>query len=119
MSSYSQVSSPSVGDGNCAPASDYPSRAFPSKGKVTRPSWKPLLLIGGRGGSEEAFKNERTKARTKSGTHICNLGENEMQARVDWIKKIEALLEFARDEDLSDFPKQGLMKDPSDYTWFG
>ena len=44
--------------------------------------------------------------------------EAEMQARIDWLKRIEAALELSKDEDLSDFPKQGLMKLPEDYGWF-
>ena len=34
----------------------------------------------------------------------------EKQARIDWLNRIEAALELTDDEDLSDFPKQGLMK---------
>jgi len=33
--------------------------------------------------------------------------ESEILARVEGLKRIEAALELARDEDLSDFPKQG------------
>ena len=36
--------------------------------------------------------------------------ESEIQARVEGLKRIDATLELAKDEDLSDFPKQGLMK---------
>ena len=42
----------------------------------------------------------------------------ERQARIDGLNKIEAALELIDDEDLSDFPKQGLMKLPQDYPWF-
>ena len=36
--------------------------------------------------------------------------EFEIHARVESLKRIEAALELAKDEDLSDFPEQGLMK---------
>jgi len=42
----------------------------------------------------------------------------ERQARIDGLNKIEAALDLIDDEDLSDFPKQGLMKLPKDYPWF-
>jgi len=38
------------------------------------------------------------------------MSEAERQAKLDGIRQVEKLLEFSRDEDLSDFPKQGLMK---------
>ena len=40
------------------------------------------------------------------------------QARVEWLNRVESLLELSMDEDLSNFPKQELMKNPNDYTWF-
>ena len=45
------------------------------------------------------------------------ISEEERQARIDGLKKIEAALNLIDDEDLSDFPKQGLMKLPQDYAW--
>jgi len=36
--------------------------------------------------------------------------KSEIQARMEGLKRIEATLELAMDEDLSNFPKQGLMK---------
>jgi len=44
--------------------------------------------------------------------------ELQRQARIDGLKQIEAALELINDEDLSDFPKQGLMKLPQDYALF-
>jgi len=46
------------------------------------------------------------------------LSEAEKQARIESLKKIKADLELIDDEDLSDFPRQGLMKLPQDYAWF-
>ena len=46
------------------------------------------------------------------------MDDAERQARIDGLNKIEAALELIDDEDLSDFPKQGLMKLPQDYPWF-
>jgi len=40
------------------------------------------------------------------------------QARIEELDKIKAALELVDDEDLSDFPPQGLMKLPQDYHWF-
>jgi len=47
-----------------------------------------------------------------------NIDESEKQARIDGLKEVKAALELIDDEDLSDFPKQGLMKLPHDYAWF-
>jgi hypothetical protein len=44
--------------------------------------------------------------------------EAEKQVRIDWLARVEALLELSRDEDLSDFPKQEHMKTLEDYAWF-
>ena len=46
------------------------------------------------------------------------LNESETQARIDGLKKIKAELDLITDEELSDFPKQGLMKLPQEYAWF-
>ena len=37
-------------------------------------------------------------------------GREEENARIDWLNRIESALELTDDEDLSDFPSQGLMK---------
>ena len=39
------------------------------------------------------------------------------QSRIEGLQKIEAALELIDDEDLSNFPKQGLMKLPDEYPW--
>ena len=46
------------------------------------------------------------------------ISEAERQARTEWLDRIEAQLELVTDEDLSEFPKQRLMKNPEDYAWF-
>ena len=43
--------------------------------------------------------------------------EAEKQARMDWLDRVESMLELSRDENLSDFPKQGEMKSLEDYAW--
>ena len=43
--------------------------------------------------------------------------ETQRQARIEGLRKIEAALELIDDEDLSNFPKQGLMKLPDEYPW--
>jgi len=43
--------------------------------------------------------------------------ELEKQARIYWLNKVEDSLALARDEDLSGFPGQGLMKTHEDYAW--
>ena len=43
--------------------------------------------------------------------------ETEKQARISWLNKIKKSLELSRDEDLSNFPKQGMMKSSYD-DWF-
>ena len=40
------------------------------------------------------------------------------QARIDWINRVESLLELSRGEDLSNFPRPGLAKSIEDYPWF-
>ena len=45
------------------------------------------------------------------------LTDEEKQARLEGLKKIKADLALIEDEDLSDFPQQGLMKLPHDYAW--
>jgi len=44
-------------------------------------------------------------------------GEMEKQTRIAWLDGVEALLELSRDEELSDFPKQEMMKNLEDYPW--
>ena len=39
-----------------------------------------------------------------------DMNEAERQANIKWLNRIKASLVFSRDEDLSDFPKQGQMK---------
>jgi len=38
------------------------------------------------------------------------LNEPEMKACIDWLNQVKASLELSRDEDLTNFPKQGLMQ---------
>ena len=45
-------------------------------------------------------------------------GEAEKQVRIEWLARVETLLEISRDEDLSDFPEQAQMKNLEDYAWF-
>ena len=47
-----------------------------------------------------------------------NRDEANKKARVDWLSKIESMLELSRDEDLSNFPKQGIMKNLEDYPLY-
>ena len=42
---------------------------------------------------------------------IC---KNEKQTRMDWLNQLKKTLELSRDEDLSNFPTQGLMKESYD-----
>ena len=53
-----------------------------------------------------------------SETLLFKPDDSAKQARIDGLEKIKAELELIDDEDLSDFPKQGLMKLPHEYAWF-
>ena len=44
--------------------------------------------------------------------------EADKKARIDWLNRVEAMLELSRDEDLSNFPKQELTKNLEDYPWY-
>ena len=44
--------------------------------------------------------------------------DTDKKARIDWLNKVEAMLELSRDEDLSNFPKQELIKNLEDYPWY-
>ena len=43
--------------------------------------------------------------------------EVQKQARIEGLKKVKEALAQIDGEDLSDFPKQGLMKLPHEYSW--
>ena len=53
-----------------------------------------------------------------SPTATKSIEVSDKKKRMDWLNRIEAALELARDEDLSEFPEQGSMKPPQDYAWF-
>jgi len=92
MSSYTRTPLNDIADGNSALASILPSPVLSRKSISTQPPWKPILIMGGRRG----------------GT----------MNRTEWLNWVEAALELSRDEDLSDFPEQGLMKTLDEYSWF-
>ncbi|MCL2223188.1 MAG: hypothetical protein FWC20_12420 [Oscillospiraceae bacterium] len=70
------------------------------------PSQIEAVLVFG----ESVLQNSPTAAQS--------IRASDKQKRMDWLNRIEAALKLARDEDLSDFPKQGLMKPPQDYGLF-
>jgi len=51
-------------------------------------------------------------------TTTTSYDETRIKSRIEGLKNIEAALALIDDEDLFDFPKQGLMKLPEEYPWF-
>jgi hypothetical protein len=78
---------------------------MPSDGFVLPNHARVMLVI-----EEVMEKSQPTVSLSEAG--------NEKQASIEWLNRVEHLLELSRDEDLSGFPKQEPMKSPEDYAWF-
>ena len=76
---------------------------FTPRDAVVLPSHAEVVLIFGETAEEDTAEP---------------LSEAERQACKEWLDEMDVLLELSRDEDISDFPKQGLMKSLEDYAWF-
>jgi len=56
------------------------------------------------------FVDSSTTSTMTEPTAAPHFSESEIRARVEGLKRIDTALELAKDEDLSDFPTQGIMK---------
>ena len=72
------------------------------------PSYARVMLV-----IEEVIEEPDNK-----GVSLESADDTVKQARINWLNRVEEMLALSMDEDLSNFPKQGPMKDPEDYVWF-